>query len=102
MPIQNGDFGFIGPSYVAADPYQDSEDTINYYPEIAQAAYAKGEDVGKTALSAGTVVSLLGCPGLIQVASVIVAQGPSIGTWDFSTSTMTFDQARFTFDGHVA
>lgn len=63
-------WGFIGPSYRAANPYQDNERTINWYPEIAAAAYAKGEDQGKTAVSAGTVVSLLGCPGLIQVASV--------------------------------
>ena len=58
MPQENDDFGFVGASYVAPDPYQDTQETINWYPEVDKNRGAK------------TVIALLGCPGLIPVASV--------------------------------
>jgi hypothetical protein len=58
MAAQNNDWGFAGPQYVAPNPYQDSQVLINWYPEI---------DPNKTAK---TVIALLGCPGLVQVATV--------------------------------
>jgi len=71
MAAFNGDFGFVGGAYTAPDPYQDRQRCVNFYCEIAASAYAKGEDQGKTAVSAGSVIALLGCPGLVQVASVV-------------------------------
>ncbi len=65
------DFGFVGGAYQAADIYQDNQRTINYYPEIAASLYAKGEDQGKSAVAAGSVIALLGTPGLLQVATVV-------------------------------
>jgi len=60
MPQANSDWGFVGESYTAPDPYQDRQETINWYPEVS---------VDKMK-SSKTVVALLGCPGLVQVASV--------------------------------
>lgn len=65
------DFGLVGASYTAPDIYQDNQRTINFYPEIASSLYAKGEDQGKSAVTPGTVIALLGCPGLLQVATVV-------------------------------
>lgn len=58
MPQTNSDFGFVGPSYTAPDPYQDRQETINWYPEVDKSKDAK------------VVIALLGCPGLVQVATV--------------------------------
>jgi hypothetical protein len=49
------DFGFVGASYVASDPYQDRQECINFYVEISQ------DDKSKTP------TALLGCPGLNNV-----------------------------------
>ena len=59
MPTQNNDFGFIGAEYTAPNPYQDRQILVNWYPEIDRNSQAKN------------VIALLGCPGLIQVASVV-------------------------------
>lgn len=58
MPATNSDFDFVGQSYTAPDPYQDNQQTVNWYPEISKNRGTK------------TVIALLGCPGLVQVASV--------------------------------
>lgn len=50
-------FGFVGPSYEAANPYQDMQRLINWYCEIDPTKDAKN------------VISLLGCPGLVKIAS---------------------------------
>ena len=55
LNAQGGDFGFVGQSYTAPNPYQDRQQTINYYPEVSQ------DDKSKTP------VALLGCPGLNPV-----------------------------------
>lgn len=46
------DFGFVGQSYSAPDPYQDSQESINWYPEKSQDEKSK------------TPTALLGAPGL--------------------------------------
>lgn len=58
MPAKKSDFDFVGQSYAAPDPYQDASVLINWYCEISQNDSSK------------TVIALLGCPGLVQVASV--------------------------------
>lgn len=60
MPYQGGDFGFVGQSYTAPDPYQDRQRTLNYYPEFSQ------DDKSKTP------VALLGCPGLNEILNFAV------------------------------
>lgn len=59
MPTQQNDFGFVGQTYTAPDPYQDRQVCVNWYPEIDKTQGAK------------TTIALLGTPGLIQVASVV-------------------------------
>lgn len=58
MGVSQADFGFVGEWSTTADRYQDSQTLINWYPEI---------DPNKTAK---VVISLLGTPGLAEVASV--------------------------------
>jgi hypothetical protein len=65
MSYQGGDFGFVGQSYTAPNPWQDRQQTLNYYVELSQ------DDKSKTA------TALLGCPGLNPLFSV--ADGPSGG-----------------------
>jgi hypothetical protein len=61
MPLQLfGEFGFSGPDDTAANPFQDRQLCLNWYPEVAASRAAK------------VAVSLLGCPGLIQ----LVTAGP--------------------------
>jgi hypothetical protein len=60
MPQANSDWGFVGESYTAPDPYQDRQETINWYPEVSSNKMKTSK----------VVVALLGCPGLIQVATV--------------------------------
>lgn len=50
-------FGFVGPSYEAANPLQDAQRLINWYPEIDNTPGAK------------SVIALLGCPGLVALAN---------------------------------
>lgn len=71
MPLDIfGDFGFAGAFDQTADPYQDAQICINWYPEIAPQ-------------SAKEVVSLLGAPGLVQVAAATGGGAPGF------TNTMT-------------
>lgn len=65
MSYVGGDFGFVGQSYTAADPAQDRQQTLNWYPEISQ------DDKSKTP------ISLLGAPGLNPLLHV--SNGPSGG-----------------------
>lgn len=58
MAVQK-DFGFVGPAYTAADPYQSRQLLINYYLEATKVPGVK------------TPTALLGAPGLIQVASAV-------------------------------
>lgn len=58
MGSQQQDWGFVGPAYTAADPYQDSQVLVNYYLEVDKTQGAK------------TVTALLGCPGLAFVITV--------------------------------
>ena len=57
MNKQDADFGFVGAAYTAPNPYQDRQICVNWYPETDRNPNAK------------VVIALLGCPGLIQVAS---------------------------------
>jgi len=66
-------FGFVGPSYEAANPLQDAQRLINWYPEIDKAEGAK------------TVIGLLGCPGLVPVNSSY--SGEVRGAWVFPGNT---------------
>lgn len=63
--MNGGDFGFVGQSYTAADPAQDRQQTVNWYPEFSQDEKSK------------TPVALLGAPGLNPLFSV--ASGPTGG-----------------------
>ncbi len=56
------EFGFVGPSYEAANPLQDAQRLINWFCEVDQSSGAKN------------VLSLLGCPGLQTIATTQVAQ----------------------------
>lgn len=55
MSYEGSDFGFVGASYTAPDPFQDRQRTLNYYPEVSQSSKSK------------TTTALLGCPGLSTV-----------------------------------
>ena len=55
------DFGFVGPSYETASIYQDSQECINFYPEI---------DILKQPGSRG-VVALYPTPGLVEKLQLI-------------------------------
>ncbi len=61
------DFGFVGQSYDAPDPYQDSQQLINWYLEVS------GD--GKSKMP----TALLGCPGLNEVIALDV--GAVRGMW---------------------
>jgi hypothetical protein len=52
------DFGFVGPSYVAASIYQDDQECINWYPEIDPFRKDRG------------VIALYPTPGLVPVAQL--------------------------------
>jgi hypothetical protein len=70
-----GDFGFNAGEDNTANPYQDAQVCINWFPEISPS---------KTAKSA---TSLLGAPGLVQVAAA-----PGGGAPGFSTSMTQWPQ----------
>jgi len=64
--MPGSDFGFVGQSYEAPDPYQDSQQCINWYVEVSQDGKSK------------TPTALLGCPGLndiIQFGVVAAVRG---------------------------
>jgi len=65
-----GDFNFIGGFDTGANPYQDQQVCINWYPEVAQNQSPKEP------------VSLLSAPGLVQVAAA-----PGGGAPGFSNTT---------------
>jgi hypothetical protein len=69
MSYVGGDFGFVGASYTAPDPYQDRQRTLNYYPEISQ------DDKSKTP------TALLGCPGLSTVLDFDTPINGVRGAW---------------------
>jgi len=58
VSYQGGDFGFVGASYTAADPYQDRQRSLNYFPEFSQDSKSK------------MPVALLGAPGLDTLMNV--------------------------------
>src|ERR1700748_148386 len=67
MAFQGGDFGFVGPSYVAPMVLQDAQDTINFYIERDPEERPKEP------------IALLGCPGLNVLWSTIAGQAR--GAW---------------------
>lgn len=71
MSFEGGDFGFVGQSYTASDPSQDSQRTVNWYLEYSQDNKSK------------TPTALLGCPGLdpILSAAPTIAGGEVRGAW---------------------
>jgi hypothetical protein len=68
MPQGGVDFGFVGASYEAADPDQDTQRLINWYVEVSKDGKSK------------TPTALLGCPGLNDLLQ-LAAEGPVRGTW---------------------
>jgi hypothetical protein len=71
--MANEGFGFVGPAYESADPYQDCQRLINWYTEFA------GED------SAKSPIALLGCPGL--VVEISTTYGQVRGAWTLPGGT---------------
>lgn len=77
MPLDLfGDFGFAGGEDTTANPAQDRQVCINWYPEVAITDKAK------------EAVSLLGCPGLIQLVTAGPTLAPLGATWPLP-STVT-------------
>lgn len=68
-----GDFGFAGAYDTTSTPYQDRQECINWFPEIAASKKAK------------VAVSLLGAPGLNQLVAA-----PSGGAPGFSSSMVAW------------
>lgn len=58
MPYLGGDFGFCGGSNEMADPYQDRQRALNYFPETSPDPRSK------------TPIALLGAPGLNTLFNV--------------------------------
>jgi hypothetical protein len=67
------DWGFVGDAYAAANPDQDAQELINWYPEQSQRDKSKEQ------------WTLLGCPGLQQVATMVA--GEVRGAWVLPGST---------------
>jgi hypothetical protein len=63
------DFGFVGGDDQTANPFQDNQICLNWYPEISPSQSAK------------VPVSLLGAPGLIQLVSAGPTLAPSGALW---------------------
>ena len=75
MPLQLfGDFDFVGGDDTAANPYQDRQQTINWYVEVSPSKAAK------------EVTALLGTPGLIQLATAGPTLPPLGTTWPAPSS----------------
>lgn len=70
-----GDFSFVGGDNTAANPGQDRQVCINWYPEISPSKASK------------VAASLLSCPGLIQLLAA-----PGGGAPGFSASMTTWPQ----------
>ena len=71
MPAAVGDFGFVGDSYNAPDPYQDNQICVNWYVEISPNKGSSSPLQPGSLAPSKTPTALLGCPGLIQVASAV-------------------------------
>jgi hypothetical protein len=71
MGVQQDDFGFCGGEYTAPNFRQDAQKCVNWYPEISQDKNFSATTGPSATTASKTVVALLGCPGLIQVASVV-------------------------------
>jgi len=71
-----GDFGMVGGDDQAANPGQDNQVCINFYPELSPTKTAK------------EVAGLLGAPGLIQLVSAGPTLPPLDSTWP-QPSTVT-------------
>jgi hypothetical protein len=77
MPLEIfGDFSFVGGEDTTANPFQDRQTCINWYPEISPSKGAK------------VAASLLGCPGLIQLATAGPTLPPLGNSWP-QPSTVT-------------
>lgn len=70
-----GDFGFVGGDNTTANPFQDRQVCINWYPEVSPSKASK------------TAASLLTCPGLIQLLAA-----PGGGAPGFSPSMTAWPQ----------
>lgn len=75
-----GDFGFVGGFNTPANPYQDSQVCINFYPEISASQHSKEQ------------VTLLGCPGLEAIVSTGAL--PTLGTSWAQPSSVTDQPVR--------
>ena len=62
------DFGFCGSNYVAANPYQDRQKTVNWFIEVSQDQHSK------------EAFTLLGAPGKIELATPGLT-GEVRGSW---------------------
>jgi len=71
------DFGFVGGEDTPADPYQDAQVCINFYPELSPSKAAK------------EMVALLGSPGLVPLISAPGGSAPSLGSTWAPPSTVT-------------
>lgn len=70
-----GDFEFVGGDNTTANPFQDRQVCINWYPELSPSKGSK------------TAASLLSCPGLLQIAAA-----PGGGAPGFSLSMTAWPQ----------
>ena len=86
-----GDFGFVGAEDTTANPYQDRQSCINWFPEISPSQKAK------------EIVALLGTPGLVQVAAAPGGGSPGNGTtWPAPSSITSLPvRACWVLPGHV-
>lgn len=76
MPLELfGDFGFVGADNQTSNPFQDRQICLNWYPELSPSKGSK------------TAASLLGAPGLIQIAAA-----PGGGAPGFSPSMTAWPQ----------
>lgn len=92
------EFGFVGPSYEAANPLQDTQRLINWYVEIDRNEEAK------------TPLGLLGCPGLssvvagpaTEVRGMWVLPGNARAAVVIGSKAYLFDGARLTSIGNLS
>jgi hypothetical protein len=81
-------FAFVGPAYEAANPLQDAQRLINWYPEIDPNPEAKA------------AIALLGAPGLVSV--VQGAPSPVRGMWPLpggDHAAVVIGSSAYLFDG---
>jgi hypothetical protein len=85
MPATQSDFNFVGPEYVAPNPYQDRQHLVNWFCEVDQNKAAKGSSPSLNPNASGAI-GLLGTPGLIPVANSPAQTIPLGGTWPLPSS----------------